>query len=269
MSARVPELPAVSRREVAPVASVALAQIRAVLTGYRRNPFFVILSAVLPIFFFAIFGLTYGSQKLNANYTVSALIMGNMAAYAVSNLLVLNIGIGQATQRSQKLDLLQRATPLPPWIAVAANAVGGLLIAALAVIVLFIFGAIAGGVHLPLLTYLNLLWRVLLGALPMLGLGLAIGYGFSGNVAPAVANLIYLPMSFLSGIFVPLALYPKFIQNLAPILPTYHYAQLVQGAVGGAKEGLGPALLWLLGWGIVLMGLGTYLYRLDQRRKFS
>lgn len=264
------EVPAgVRRRDVAPLASVALAQVKAVLTGHRRNPFFVLLSAVLPIFFFAIFGLTYGSQKLNANYTVSALIMGNMAAYAVSNLLVLNIGIGQASDRSQKLDLLQRATPLPPWIAITANAIGGLLIAALAVIVLFTFAAAAGGVHLAPLVYLDLLWRSLLGAIPMLGLGLAIGYGFSGRVAPAVANLIYLPMSFLGGIFISISSYPTWLQDIAKWTPTYHYAQLVAGAVDASNESLGVALLWLLGWGLLLMGLGIRLYRLDQRRKFS
>lgn len=269
MSVGTQELQAVRRREVAPLGTVALAQVKAVLVGHRRNPFFVLLSAILPIFFFAIFGLTYGNQRLNANFTMSALIMGNMAAYAVSNLLVLNIGIGQASDRSQKLDLLQRATPLPPWIAITANAVGGLLIAALAVIVLFVFAAIAGDVRLSLLVYLNLLWRALLGAIPMLGLGLAIGYGFSGRVAPAVANLIYLPMSFLGGIFIPISIYPDWLQNIAKVLPTYHYAQLVAGAVGGATESLGWSLLWLAVWAVVLMGLGIRLYRVDQRRKFS
>lgn len=269
MSVQTQELRTVRRREVAPVWSVALAQIKAVLVGYRRNPFFVVFSAVLPIFFFAIFGLTEGTQKLNENFNVSALILGNMAAYAVSNLLVLNIGIGQAAQRSQKLDLLQRSTPLPPWIALTANAVGGLLIAALAVIVLFLFAALAGGVHLDFVVYLNLLWRALLGAIPLLGLGLAIGYGFSGNVAPAVANLIYLPMSFLGGIIIPISTYPQWLQNIAQVLPTYHYAQLMAGAVDDAKQGLGWSLLWLAVWGVLLMGLGIRLYRVDQRRKFS
>lgn len=269
MSIQAQELPRATRRQVAPVYSVAYAQIKAVLISYRRNPFFVLLSAVLPIFFFAIFGLAYGTTKLNDEFTVSALILGNMAAYAVSNLLVLNIGIGQAADRSQKLDLLQRATPLPPWIAITASAVAGLLIAALAVIVLFAFAWVAGGVRLSPVTYLDLFWRALLGAIPLLGLGLSIGYGFSGRVAPAVANLIYLPMSFLGGFFIPVSIYPEWIQDIAKWLPTYHYAQLMAGAVDASKESLGVSLLWLTAWGIVLMGLGIRLYRLDQRRKFS
>jgi ABC-2 type transport system permease protein len=269
MSAQTQELRSVRRLEVAPVWSVALSQIRAVLIGYRRNPFFVIFSAVLPIFFYAIFGLTYGSQHINSTYTYNALIMGHMAAYAVSNLVVLNIGIGLANRRSQKLDLLQRATPLPPWVALTADALAGMLIAALSVIVLFAFAATVGGTRLDLVTYLNLLWRVLLGSIPLLGLGLAIGYGFSGNVAPAVANLIYLPMSFLSGIFIPLSIYPQFIQNIAPIFPVYHYAQLVDATLGAAKQSAWVSLLWLAVWGVVLMGAGIWLYRIDQRRKFS
>jgi ABC-2 type transport system permease protein len=269
MSVQTQELRSARRLEVAPVWSVALAQIKSVLIGYRRNPFFVIFSAVLPIFFYAIFGLTYGSQRINSGYTYNALIMGHMAAYAVANLVVLNIGIGIANRRAQKLDLLQRATPLPPWIALTADALAGMMIAAVSVIVLFAFAATVGGTRLEPLTYLNLLWRVLLGAIPMLGLGLSIGYGFSGNVAPAVANLIYLPMSFLSGIFIPLSIFPHFIQNVAPVFPVYHYAQLVDDTLGAAKQSMWVSLFWLGVWGVVLMGLGIWLYRIDQRRKFS
>src|SRR5205807_10565466 len=107
-------------------------------------------------------------------------------------------------------------------------------------------------------------------ARPMLGLCLSIGYGYGVNAAPAVANLIYLPMSFASGIFIPLANMPSFLQKIAPYLPTYHYAQFVQhGLARTTDESLTTAVLWLVGWGIVLFAVAIRMYRADIARKFS
>ena len=57
-----------------------------------------------------------------------------------------------------------------------------------------------------------------------------------------MANLIYLPLSFASGLFVPLNQLPVFIQNLAPYLPSYHYAQLAWSALGAGPGVAGREL---------------------------
>src|SRR5437879_1864706 len=71
-----------------------------------------------------------------------------------------------------------------------------------------------------------------LAPIRLLILRAAIRYLVSPNPAPAVANLIALPMYFASGIFVPISQLPDFIQRIAPYLPTYRYGQLAWGAVG-------------------------------------
>ena len=73
----------------------------------------------------------------------------------------------------------------------------------------------------------------------MMGLGMAIGYSTSANAAPAVTNLIYLPMSFISGIFIPLSQLPSGIQTAGKLLPLYHYSQLPLESVGNNSESLG------------------------------
>jgi ABC-2 type transport system permease protein len=44
--------------------------------------------------------------------------------------------------------------------------------------------------------------------------------------------MVYLPMAFLSGLWFPLSIMPKVLQQLAPIWPSYHLNQLALGAVG-------------------------------------
>jgi len=65
-----------------------------------------------------------------------------------------------------------------------------------------------------------------MGVLPFCSLGLFIGTLTPGQAAPAVINLVYLPMSFLSGLLLPMSIMPRFIQQLAPLWPSWHLAQL-------------------------------------------
>jgi ABC-2 type transport system permease protein len=53
-----------------------------------------------------------------------------------------------------------------------------------------------------------------------------LGLVLKADSAPAIINAIYLPMAFLSGLWMPLNILPEFMQQLALILPPYHLAQL-------------------------------------------
>ena len=49
--------------------------------------------------------------------------------------------------------------------------------------------------------------------------------------SPAL-NLVYLPMSFLSGLWFPLPMLPKVLQGIAPVWPSYHLDRIALAAVG-------------------------------------
>jgi ABC-2 type transport system permease protein len=257
------------RMDVAPIPRMAWMETRAKLLNRIRVPAFTFFSLAMPVGFFALFNAIYGSQRQTGGVTAGKYLLASMATYACANVMVYNFGIGIANDRGQKMDLLQRAMPLPGAVAMAANLLSAVAFAAGALLVLFAYALTIGGVRIDAATTGDLLVRLLLGALPMAGLGIAIGYGTGPNVAPALTNAIYLPMTFLSGIFIPLAILPAAIRSIGSLLPTYHYAQLAWGALGASDESLGVAVLWLVGWGIVLFFLALRVYRLDQSRKFS
>ena len=76
-----------------------------------------------------------------------------------------------------------------------------------------------------------------LGVLPFCAIGMFVGSLVSGQAAPAIVNLIFLPMAFLSGLWLPLQFLPKFLQQIAPIWPAYHLAQLALPRVGAPSDG--------------------------------
>ncbi len=252
---------------VAPVPRILLASLKARAQFYRRNPMFLVFSMVLPLMFYGFFGTVFAPKSGGGAFY--AYLLGSYGAYAVSSIMVFNVGIGVATARAQKIDVLQRAMPLPSWVAIASEIFTAMGVAVISLIPLFIFGATYGHVQLSAARWLLLLVSLVFGALPVLGLGLAVGYGASATNAPALANLIYLPMSFLSGLFIPLTIMPDWIQKIGVWFPTYHYGQLAWNSVGQGREDPLWAILWLVVWAAVLFGVAARLYRRDQTRKFA
>jgi ABC-2 type transport system permease protein len=75
-------------------------------------------------------------------------------------------------------------------------------------------------------------------------------------------NILYLPMSFASGLWMPINLLPHWIQKLAPALPTYHYAQLALNIFGYAQPGTAMLLHWeaLIGFTCLLLGAAWLVF---------
>jgi len=71
-------------------------------------------------------------------------------------------------------------------------------------------------------------------------MGLLVGSLVGGQGAPALVNILYLPMAFLSGLWLPLKLLPAWIAQIAPLLPAYHHAQLALRVVGLDDGGASP-----------------------------
>ena len=92
-----------------------------------------------------------------------------------------------------------------------------------------------------------------LGVLPFCAIGLLLGSVSSANAAPAWVNLLFLPMAFLSGLWLPLSMLPDVLARLAPVWPAYHLAQIALQVVG---QGGGGAI-----WGhvavLAAVGIGT------------
>ena len=79
--------------------------------------------------------------------SVGAYLLASFAAYAVGNVMVYGFGIGVAVERGQKVDLLLRATPLPPAVAITAKVLNALIFSLLSITALIVYGVLVGGLH--------------------------------------------------------------------------------------------------------------------------
>jgi ABC-2 type transport system permease protein len=246
-----------------------LMQTRSELLMRWRVPAFSVTNLALPIVFFTFFGLPVAHVRRADGVSIGAYLLASFGAYAVGNVMIYGFGIGVANERAMKIDRLMRASPLPPLVFMLAKVVTALVFALLALLLLVGYGAVVGGIYQPPAVWAMVIARLLAGSLPFIALGFAIGYLSGPHAAPAVANLIYLPLAFASGFFVPVGQLPGFVQAIAPFLPTYHYAQLAWSALGAGSETLGTSLLWLTGYTAVFLTVAVRAYRREERAKFA
>jgi ABC-2 type transport system permease protein len=107
---------------------------------------------------------------------------------------------------------------------------------------------------------------VIAGTLAFLAIGLLAGsFAKTAEAASAIANLIVLPMAFLSGAFFPLEGAPGWLQTISKALPLRH---LVDGMQNVMVRGQGPAsvlpqLGLLLGFAVVVSAVAVLLFRWD------
>ncbi len=116
----------------------------------------------------------------------------------------------------------------------------------------------------------GLVGTLILGSLPFCAMGLALGYFSGPNSATAVINLIYLPLSFCSGLWVPLMFLPKALRQFAHLLPPYHLAQLALTTVGaGEHEAVWGHWAYLIGFTLVCLGVARIGFQRDEGEMYG
>lgn len=252
---------------LAPLGPMLAAQSLAQLVQLLRSPFYGLFSLALPVIFWVFFGLPR-AHVIMFGIEGGAYLLASYGAYAIANTMLFTFGIGIAWERGRKQDLLMRATPLRPGVYLAARLVAAMTFGLVTLVVLSLLAWLTGGVRLGAGQWATLVWRLLVGSLPLFMLGLAIGYLVTDQAATAIVNLVGLPMFLASGIIIPISELPDFVRTVAPYLPAYRYAQLAWGAVGAHADPPLTDLLWLAAYFAVFVAIALRAYRIDESSKF-
>ena len=193
-----------------------------------RTPAFAVPTLLFPPMFYLLFGLVLNRNSGDASHYL-------FATYSVFGVMapgLFGFGVGVALERERGWLALKRVAPMPPG-AYLLSKMG--MAALFALIIYLILAAMAyglGGVRLGLAQWLLLGAIAVLGVLPFCALGLLIGSRVNASASPAIVNFIYLPMAFLSGLWLPLAMLPHVLAQAAPLWPAYHLGQLALAVIG-------------------------------------
>lgn len=215
------------------VIAAYLEEIRSECLRYLRTPSFLLPTLLFPTVFYLMFGIFLG----HANGPDAPRFF--LAAYGTFGVMapgLFGFGVSLAMERDSGLMMLKRALPMPPAAYLLGKMVMALMVAAVIVALLLAMAVVLAHAPLSLAQITTMFFTCVFGVLPFCAMGLLVGSLIRGQGAPGAINLIYLPMAFLSGLWFPLSILPKFLQQLGPVWPSYHLNQLALNAVGLAQD---------------------------------
>ena len=194
-----------------------------------RTPSFVLPTLLFPPLFYVLFGVLLGGK---GGGEAARYMLATYGVFGVMGAALFGFGVTVAVERERGFLALKRALPMPPGAYLLAKMAMAMVFAAIISLVLALLAVTLAKVSLQPAQWVLLFMINVLGVLPFCAIGLYIGALVGGSAAPAVVNLLYLPMSFLSGLWLPLAMLPAVFAKVAPVWPSYHLGQVALKVVG-------------------------------------
>lgn len=235
--------------------ALAASQTRYALIGFLRNPRAFVFTIILPLFLLIILNtIFHGLTKFVGARTAALYYTPAIVSYQVMLAGFNSLSLAIVTDREAGMLKRFRGTPMPSWIYLAA-AIGRTIVVVLcAVVVLVIVGVVFYGVPVSLGTVAGLAVYTVLGTVTMCSLGLAATRACpTVDTASVVGPFAALILAFISGVFVPAALLPAWLLDVARVFPLEYLARglrtafAVSSSTGVTAENLGV----LAGWAVI------------------
>jgi ABC-2 type transport system permease protein len=189
-------------------------------------------------------------------------LVPGMVALTIMQLGIFSVAFGFV--QLKRTGALRRlfATPTSPTYFLGAQVTSRLIIGEAQVLILLGVGLWFG---LQMVGSVALLLAVAaLGSVVFLGMGFGVaGWAKNEDQAAPVANLISLPMTFLSGVFFPREAMPDVLQRITDFLPLTYLANALRAITndGAGVADISTDLLGLAVWAVITFLVALRLFR--------
>ena len=157
--------------------------------------------------------------------------------------------------------------PAPPQARLGARLIAGFAIGCAAAAVVIVVALASGATPLPAFQWLRLVVVLAAGSIPFALLGIGLGYALPARGALPVANILYLSLAFLGGLWGPVHLLHG-LGAFTQLLPTSAWGDLLNGVSSGAPWQPRPWLMLGL-YSIAFAAFATFAYQRDEGERFN
>jgi ABC-2 type transport system permease protein len=242
-------------------------QVRYDVLASLRNPRARFFTFFFPILLLVIFTGVFGNGmttidgirvKLSHFYVPGILAMSIvLAAYA-------NLVVSISTLREAGVLKRRRATPVPPALLIAGQALSIVLIVAVMATILLTIGKLVYGVGMAPAALAALACTSVVGALAFACIGYAVsGMIGSPDAAQPIVQATTMPLWFISGVFIPTAKLSGTLRTVGSLFPVQHLAGGLQlAAVHTTFSGAISIsdLLVLAAWGLAAAAVAAWRF---------
>jgi ABC-2 type transport system permease protein len=219
-----------------------------------------------PVVFYLFFGLIMNRGEHIGGVSVAKYMLAGYAVFGTVGAALFGIGVGLSSEIAAGWMELKRASPMPPAAYLLAKCCSAAAFGVIIVSLLILMGITLAHVSLTFPEYARMIGLTVAGVIPFACMGMAIALLVPFNSAPGITNMIYLPISFLGGLWLPITMLPHILQKFAILLPTYHLGQLMLSAFGYSNAGTALShWMGLLGFTLIMLGIAAIAFRRSEQ----
>ncbi|MCM3362786.1 ABC transporter permease [Niallia sp. MER TA 168] len=222
-----------------------------------RNKYYIFWSLLVPVLFYFLFTNIFIAPReddglWNLHYLMS------MTTFSIMGSSMMTLGIKIVQEKAEGWTIFLKITPLSHFIYYGAKMVAQTVIHLFSILVIFTAGILINDVSLLFSQWLFCGIWILFGSLPFLALGTIIGTIKKVETASGISNLLYMSMAITGGMWMPIEVFPSFMQQVAKWVPSYHFANGAWEIIRNHYPSFSSYLM-IIGYLVLFMVLSTYI----------
>jgi ABC-2 type transport system permease protein len=207
--------------------SVVFTRIRYALLQELRSPARLLPTLGLPVMILSFFYLPY-VQDSEIDATLQT---GGIVVLALTISYIYSLSVKIAHERDTPWRTFATAMPVRAGQVLVAEYTATLIVGLIGAGIAVTVSIVATPASIPAELWARTALSVLVGTLPVALLAIAIGYMFAPRGAIAATNLVFWPLAFISGLFLPPQELPTWAAAAADYSPVRQWYELVRTAV--------------------------------------
>ena len=191
----------------------------------KRQAAYYLLSIGLPSVFYLIFsGMMSGSATPTL---VLQTYLFSMTVFSIMSSAFFSIPSTLQSDKTNNWQKMLQHSPVSMIEYYISKLFSALLTFLLSIVVVFSIGHFVRGVNLPAMDWLIIALIILFGSLVFIAMGVLVSLLPSAQLMSVVGNIAYMALAVLGGLWFPLTMFPKWLQSIGKLTPSYQLMQIV------------------------------------------
>lgn len=236
----------------------ALVQVEVIKLSRSLGVF--LLSIGMPVIFFLIFSSTVQFDDVTIQKAFIQSYMLTMTSFSMSGFALFTFPMMLAEDRNNSWLTFIQHSPLSIGQYYLSKIVRVLICFVSSIAAVFAVGGLVKGVELSAQEWIISACLLLVTSVVFLAIGLLLVQIQSEQTMSVVGNLLYFVLAIMGGSWMPISLFPDWVQQICKLMPSYHVNQIVTTY---AQEGdfLWESLLIVLGYAIIFLGIALAIHK--------
>ena len=225
----------------------------------KRQAAYYLLSIGLPSVFYLIFsGMMSGSATPTL---ILQTYLFSMTVFSIMSSAFFSIPSTLQSDKTNNWQKMLQHSPVSMIEYYISKLFSALLTFLLSIVVVFSVGHFVRGVSLPTMDWLIIALIILFGSLVFISMGVLVSLLPSAQLMSVVGNIAYMALAVLGGLWFPLTMFPKWLQSIGKLTPSYQLMQIVSSYLEHREFNAIAALIVL----VYTVGVSLVVLQLKKR----